>query len=791
MNRRLSLIVLAVLFLGLLTAPGAEAAKPKSAAEKAAVQLILPDESEPSAVRGDKRLSALTGAPLTLYRVGHAVTPGTPREMASEYLRASQGILHLKSADLGDLEHRMTWTSPAGHTVRYRQTVDGVPVYGSEIAVTINHGATVTYVANGYKPDVQAVSTTPTVTRDEARKAALAYLGAGELGHESSRLVVYHLRGASRLAWELRMLPVASPVGDWEVLIDAHTSEIFRVDDRAFYVDGDGDIFDPDPLSSAGAEYGDPGFVDGNDADTPELTNQLQNVILRDLTLNGGTYELSGPWAEIVDTESPRNGLYSQASSSFNYTREQDGFEAVHTYYHIDNIMRWINVDLGLSITPYQYSGGARFDPHGLNGSDNSHYTTSNGVVAFGEGGVDDAEDADVVIHELGHALHDWVTGGSLSQVNGLSEGVGDYIAASYSRSLGQWTPADPQYNWVFDWDGHNPFWGGRITNYGATYPGGLVGQIHTDGQIWATCNMQIWDAIGRMKTDKAHWAGLGMTNSNTNQEDAAQAVLDAAVNMGYSGADVSTMESIYQGCGYNVTAQCAATCGNNTIECSEVCDGSDLGGASCTGEGCSGGTLACNLTCDGFDTSACTGCPQCDFDGVCDLGEDCSGCTDCPGGTTSGAVCGNGICEAGDGENCTNCSSDCNGQQGGKPAGRFCCGDGGGTNPLPCSDSACSSGGFQCTDTPSMPGSFCCGDLVCDAGESCSTCGLDCTLGAELCSGGIDEDCDGDFDCDDADCSGDPACQGGGCTLGQPGDACSQNSDCCSNKCKGNGTCR
>jgi hypothetical protein len=145
--------------------------------------------------------------------------------------------------------------------------------------------------------------------------------------------------------------------------------------------------------------------------------------------------------------------------------------------------MRWLNIDLGLNVMPYQYSGGPQFDPHGLNGADNSHYISSSGRMAFGEGGVDDSEDADVVIHELGHGIHDWVTGGSLSQVDGLSEGFGDYIAQSYSRSLAQWAPGDPQYQWVFSWDGHNPFWNGRVTNYGAHYPDGLVGQIHTDGQ--------------------------------------------------------------------------------------------------------------------------------------------------------------------------------------------------------------------------------------------------------------------------------------------------------------------
>ena len=171
--------------------------------------------------------------------------------------------------------------------------------------------------------------------------------------------------------------------------------------------------------------------------------------------------------------------------------------------------MRHINFTLGVPVTPYQYAGGVRFDPSGFNGADNSHYLSGTGVVTFGEGGVDDAEDADVVIHELGHGLHDWLTAGGLSQVNGLSEGLGDYVAQSYSRSLAQWTSAEAPFHWTFSWDGHNVFWAGRITNYSATYPAGLVGQVHTDGQIWVTCLMRIWNQIGRNATDRAVYEGI------------------------------------------------------------------------------------------------------------------------------------------------------------------------------------------------------------------------------------------------------------------------------------------
>ena len=146
----------------------------------------------------------------------------------------------------------------------------------------------------------------------------------------------------------------------------------------------------------------------------------------------------------------------------------------------------------------------------------------------------------------------------------------------------------------------------------------------------------------------------------------------------------------------------------------------------------------------------------------ICESGEDCLSCpSDCPSGSSSGAVCGNGVCEAGDGEDCVSCPSDCNGVQGGKPASRFCCGDGDGSNPVSCGDARCTASGNTCTDIPVMGGgSFCCGDLVCDTGETCSTCGLDCASGVEVCSGGVDDDCDGAIDCADSDCSSAPECQ-------------------------------
>jgi hypothetical protein len=526
---------------------------------------ILPDESEPSLRTGSARVSRETGAPLALYRVQYPVRAAEPEIMARQYLAENAGRLGLRRADLSDLAHRATRHGAATTTVRFDQTYQGVPVYGAELAVTLDRQARVTFVMNGYKSRVELPGVSPTLGSAAARRLALAHLGVTARPRwERMDLVVWHAKGRSRLAHRLRVEPGAELIGDWEVLVDATNGEVFRVEDRACYhashaptATGTARVFAPDPLSSAQVSYGATGYVDGADADTAQLTSQLANVSLLDIDFTGGIHTLKGPFAEIQDFEAPFKGLFTQASSNFETTRSPDLFEAANTYYHIDAFMRYINSPapggLGLTVMPYQYVGGVRFDPHGLNGADNSHYLTGSGRVSFGEGGVDDDEDADVIIHELGHGLHDWVTNGGLSQVNGLSEGSGDYVAASYSRAYNQWPSATPQYNWVFDWDGHNPFWNGRVTNWPNLYPGGLTGQIHTDGQIWATCLMRIWNQLGRQKTDKVFLEGLGMTTGSTNQDDAAQALMQAAFDLGYSAAEQLIMFNEFTATGYTV----------------------------------------------------------------------------------------------------------------------------------------------------------------------------------------------------------------------------------------------
>ncbi|MEM6337215.1 MAG: hypothetical protein AAF752_11655, partial [Bacteroidota bacterium] len=348
------------------------------------------------------------------------------------------------------------------------------------------------------------------------------------------------------------------------------------------------------------------------DNDSAQLNAERMSVTLEDITFDGTNYTLIGPYAEIIDTEAPTNGLFAQPSSTFNFTRSQSGFEAVNVYYHVDQTMRYLNETLNLNIMPSLYPGGVRFDPHALNGSDNSNYVSSLQRIAFGEGGVDDAEDADVIIHELGHGLHDWAAG-TISQSNGLSEGIGDFVAHSYSRSLNQWSPGDAAYDWMFNWDGHNQFWNGRVTNWNDsnTWPAGTGGGcLHTCGQYWASSMMDIWDVLGRDLTETAHWEGIKMTGGSTTHEDAAQAVIQAAISLSYTPAQVQAICDAFTDTGYTVTCPALGLSLAKTASVSTAPAGSNvtftLTASAATGVTISGATVTDDLTTGTYVSDTC-----------------------------------------------------------------------------------------------------------------------------------------------------------------------------------------
>lgn len=483
------------------------------------------------------KIEQQTGIIRYLYNIEASGYRGTPEQIALQYLKENAKRFGMPQDGLTLKTIASKYTAGGAH-IYFDQEINGIPVHASRITVTLNRENAVTFIANNYRPIPTGVKlkTKPAIDEQEAIRISRDYLQVkGKLlGPERGEIMFFESEDSGfELSWRV-IIPTEDPLGDWEIFINATDKHIIQVRDIRMCADGQGMIWDPDPLTTAGVEYGG-NYTDNNDTDSPYLNDQRMLVTLRDITLQDTVYKLEGPYAVLVDKESPSDVFPElKDSSAFNYMRSQQEFEDVMCYYHIDLSTRHLILDLGYD-EPKQRQ--FQCDPHGLSGDDNSHYMSSENYVAFGEGGVDDAEDADVIWHEHAHSFQTNLTGGMSysGETMSLQEGSSDYWAASYSRIIND-------YNWgyVFSWDGHNEFWAGRRCDLDWVYPDDYVSG-HDGGQIWSSALMDIWADLGRDLTDELFIETHYIWGYSPGLQDAAQAFIQADENL-YDGAHKSVI---------------------------------------------------------------------------------------------------------------------------------------------------------------------------------------------------------------------------------------------------------
>jgi hypothetical protein len=269
---------------------------------------------------------------------------------------------------------------------------------------------------------------------------------------------------------------------------------------------GTGRVFVPNPVQ----DLGDQSLTDQKDADYAALAEAYHDVALTHLD---GSGFLHGDYATIVG--STGNLAYSP-TNTFLYDRHQDEFEQVMAYYWITQAQEYIQslgFGTGGSLPPVnEEPQRLRINQWGI---DNSFATTHKDEMRLGKGGVDDAEDAEVILHEYGHAIHfAQEFRFSTDEAGAISEGFGDYWAVTVSEhvraSLGLPASSDPAC--VADWDATSytsdvPHCLRRVDE-DLVYPDDLVGQVHADGRIWSRALWEIRGAVGPARADTAILSG-------------------------------------------------------------------------------------------------------------------------------------------------------------------------------------------------------------------------------------------------------------------------------------------
>ncbi len=255
-----------------------------------------------------------------------------------------------------------------------------------------------------------------------------------------------------------------------------------------------GKVFWPDPLTSAQVPYGG-AYQDFNDADTPSLNNERVWKTLR-VRFNSDSFLLEDSTFYFVEIEAPSSTPPVLFDTVADFMRNAQEFEYINSYYHLQTWVRQVH-DLGFDLPRVRI----QVDPHASNGADVSGFSTSFNPPAllFGEGGIDDAEDADVLIHELGHGLSYGASPGTVKGVErqSIEEGNSDYFAMSYSRQISS-------YGWekTFNWDG-NLTWQGRVVNTQKKLPEDFSSNFYSNAEIWVAALARVYDSLGPYTTDR------------------------------------------------------------------------------------------------------------------------------------------------------------------------------------------------------------------------------------------------------------------------------------------------
>ena len=263
---------------------------------------------------------------------------------------------------------------------------------------------------------------------------------------------------------------------------------------------GTGSVFLPNPVQSTGDQT----LTDADDDGNAVPAAAYYEVPLTNL--DGSGY-LRGDWANVRSaTGKP---AYSK-TGEYHYKRDDDQFEQVMGYFWVTEAQKYLQMlGFGSELPPVnQESQDVRINQWG---HDNSYSWDKHDYIRLGKGGVDDAEDGEVIVHEYGHAVQaDQVEGfGTSLEAGSIGEAFGDYLAVTVGLHVSKHygAPIAAPAPCVADWDSvsytsETPHCLRRIDR-DKHYPEDVVGEVHADGEIWSRALWDIRNALGSYVADR------------------------------------------------------------------------------------------------------------------------------------------------------------------------------------------------------------------------------------------------------------------------------------------------
>ncbi len=426
--------------------------------------------------------SAFSGGRVTAQGTARLLMPA-PGTVSAETLLRSTGWSQL--IESGDLRAENSRPQSTWNRLSYLQHYAGIPVVGGRLVIRTDddgnvlmaHSSLATWRHESNPEFRISPESAITRARDISHLQEFATLPTVER-------VVLPRAGAPVFCYRVKVT-LSRPAQAMEYYFDGSDGTLLLAEDHLKRFDGRGLVFDPDPKSALQND-------DLEDEDDDSAAIPIEAYIeaaLPDISYDEDSLlVLSGQWADTSPTE---NRCRSETGEFF-FDRSDDHFEEVMAYYHIVRQAQYL-IDLEIMGVP----SPQLLDINRIE-DDASFFNPQTGVITTGTGGVDDAEDADVLLHEYTHGVIEAIIPGWRGGDTGmLTEGLCDYFAGDHSLAVApDFEPME-----IYNWDGHNQFWDGRILNSGYHYPEDSEREIHDAGQLWSSLLTEV-----RLSGDRDEW---------------------------------------------------------------------------------------------------------------------------------------------------------------------------------------------------------------------------------------------------------------------------------------------
>lgn len=484
------------------------------------------------------------GTPKELWGFRTPPNSDRPATIARRFLAANDALLHVPSGRR-ELKLQKTIRSLGATHIIFQQHHLGFRVHRAYVTVHVARNGSVYLAKNRAMPRemLPAHDAFALPKADAIAKARSKLPQPGRaIAVQETEAIWFPDEDRLRPAWKVRIAR-KRPREEWIIYINAKTGGLLSRHDNLAEVTGRGRIFDPSPVTTLGDHIS---LLTASGRFRRPPMAAYREVPLFSLDGNGC---LDGRRVTTKPTAPQRR--VRRNNHDFRFEARDNGFEEVMVYYHIDAAIRRLE-KLG-------FRGSRRIFKKGpvevdVNGSpeDNSWYSPFEKRLTFGTGDINDAEDGETILHELGHAIQDAICHdfGQSAQAAAMGEGFGDYLAASFfaNRKPARYRTA------VMTWDGLllgidarlDPPALRHITNRMTFADFDEDGDEHDNGEIWGATLWDVREATDADTADTLIVESHFQLDGFTSFARGARAILDADENL-FRGRHAHALKRIFR----------------------------------------------------------------------------------------------------------------------------------------------------------------------------------------------------------------------------------------------------